>query len=188
MSNEDTADNAGESSTDESSTDRQQEAGKSGSSDTGDQTDWKAEAAKAAADAEKWRALARKHESRAKDNADAASKAKTIEERLAAAEKALTDRDVADVERNARLALAQVRTQVANSGFKPDEVAGLFGALDPMRLLTDGEPDAKAIDQLAKDITRAAGRATFDRDQGRKGGDGPVDMNTLIRRAAGVQI
>lgn len=185
MPNEDTADSAGESSTDESSTDQQQE---SGSSDTGDQTDWKAEAAKAAADVEKWRTLARKHETRAKDNADAASKAKTIEERLAAAEKALTDRDVADVERNARLALAQVRTQVANAGFKPDEVSGLFDALDPMRLLTDGEPDAKAIDQLAKSITKAAGRATPDRDQGRKGGDGPVDMNTLIRRAAGVPI
>ncbi len=187
MSNEGGADGA-DSSIEETGTDqqKQQDSSKSGASDTGDQTDWKAQAEKAAADAEKWRTLARKHESRAKDNADAASKAQTVEEQLEGLRKVMADRDIADVKRNERLALAQVKTQVASAGFKPGDVADLFAAIDPSFLLTDGEPDEKSIEKLARSITKAAGRASPDPDQGRKGGDGPVDMNTLIRRAAGV--
>lgn len=122
------------------------------------------------------------------DLKERASKAQTVEEQLEGLRKVMADRDIADVKRNERLALAQVRTQVASAGFKPDDVADLFAAIDPSFLLTDGEPDEKAIEKLARSITKAAGRASPDPDQGRKGGDGPVDMNTLIRRAAGVQI
>lgn len=157
--------------------------------DTVDSTDWKAAAAKAEADAEKWRTLARKHETRAKDNADAASKAKTVEERLAAAEKALSDRDAVDLQRNGRLALAQVKTRLAEAGLSRDDMSGVFELIDPTSLLVDGEPDDKAIDKLAKSLTKVAGRTTPDRDQGQgRGSGGPVDMNTLIRRAAGVQV
>ncbi|HEY9417875.1 MAG TPA: hypothetical protein VIQ30_24210 [Pseudonocardia sp.] len=183
MSDEGGATGADSSTGDTDTTGQQQE---SGSSDTGEQTDWKAEAARAAADVEKWRTLARKHETRAKDNADAASKAQTVEEQLESLRKAMADRDIADVEKNGRLALAQVKAQVVGAGFKSDDVAGLFDHIDPMSLLTDGEPDEKAVEKLARSLTKVAGRASVDPDQGRKGGNGPVDMNTLIRRAAGV--
>lgn len=183
------ADNSGsDSGTGTSTQPGQQNSGSSGPPATGDQTDWKAAAEKAAAEAEKWRTLARKHESRAKDNADAASKAQTVEEQLEGLRKVMADRDIADVKRNERLALTQVKAQVASAGLKPDDVAELLNALDPSVLLTDGEPDEKAIEKLARSITKSLGRASPDPDQGRKGGDGPADMNTLIRRAAGVQI
>jgi hypothetical protein len=155
--------------------------------DTADFTDWKAAAAKAEAEAEKWRALARKHEGRAKENADAATKARTVEERLAAAEKALSDRDAVDIQRNGRLALAQVKTRLAEAGLSRDDMSGVFELIDPTSLLVDGEPDDKAIDKLAKSLTKVAGRTTPDRDQGQgRGSGGPVSMNDLIRRAAGV--
>lgn len=157
--------------------------------DTADSTDWKAKLAKAEADAEKWRTLARKHESRAKDNADAASKAKTVEEQLSELRKAMADRDVVDLQRNGRLALAQVKTRLAEAGLSRDDMSGVFDLIDPTTLLVDGEPDEKAIDKLAKSLTKVAGRTTPDRDQGQgRGSAGPVDMNTLIRRAAGVPI
>jgi hypothetical protein len=120
------------------------------------------------------------------DLKEQATKAKTVEDQLQELRKQITDRDVADVEKNGRLALAQVKAQVIGAGFKPEDVAGLFDHIDPMSLISDGEPDEKAIEKLAKSLTKVAGRATPDPDQGRRGGDGPVDMNTLIRRAAGV--
>lgn len=158
--------------------------------DTGDQsgdtTDWKSLAEQHQRDAEKWRTLARKHEDRAKANADAASKAKTVEEQLAELRKAMADRDVADVKRAGRLAMAQVMTSVAEAGLSREDVAPLLEGYDTARLLADGEPDEKAIAKLAASLKKVAGRTTPDRDQGRRGGDAPPDMNTIIRRAAGV--
>lgn len=156
--------------------------------DTGDSTDWKALAEQAQRDAERWKTHARKHEDRAKANADAASKAKTVEEQLAELRKAMSDRDVADVQKAGRLAVSQVHAALAEAGIGRDDVSGLLEHVDPMSLLADGEPDDAAIAKLAKSLTKVAGRTTPDRDQGRKGGDAPVDMNTLIRRAAGIHI
>jgi len=153
--------------------------------DTADSTDWKSAAAKAQAEAEKWRTLAKKHETRAKDNFEAASKAKTVEEQLSELRKTMADRDVADLQRNGRLALAQVKTRLAEAGLSGDAL----DFIEPSRLLVDGEPDEKEVERLAKSLIKQAGRTTPDRDQGKGRGDaGPVDMNTLIRRAAGVQI
>jgi hypothetical protein len=162
-------------------------------SDTGEQTDWKALAEKAQAEIEQWKALARKHEDRAKRNFEAAakvkeaeSKAKSVEEQLSELRKAMTDRDVADMQRNGRLAVAQVQAKLAEAGLSANDMTGLFDLIDPVALLKDGEPDEAAINKLAKSLVRVAGRTTPDRDQGRRGGDGPVDMNALIRRAVGV--
>lgn len=154
--------------------------------DTGNDTDWKATAERLTRDVERWKGLARKHEGRAKDNADAASKAQTVEEQLAELRKALAERDVVDVERNGRHAMAQVHTRLAEAGLRRDDVTGLLELVEPTQLLRDGEPDAEAIGKLADSLVKVAGRVTPDPDQGRKGGDGPVDMNKLIRRAAGV--
>jgi hypothetical protein len=51
-------------------------------SDTGDQTDWKSLAEQAQAEIEQWKALARKHEDRAKRNYEAATKVKEAESKV----------------------------------------------------------------------------------------------------------
>lgn len=149
------------------------------SSDTEDTTDWKAEA-------EKYKALARKHEGRAKENAQAAQAKKTVEQQLEELRGELGERDKRETERNGRLALAQLNTRLAEAGIKRDDVAGLLKRIKPADLLADGEPDEGAIAELADEFKKITGRATPDPDQGRKGGKAPLDMNQLIRRAAGV--
>lgn len=144
---------------------------------SGQGVDWKAEA-------EKWKALARRHEGRAKANADAASKAKTVEEQLAELRQSAAERDARDAERVAAHALDKVRAQLAENGIRHDDVSGLLGLVDTASLVRDGAPDDTAIGRLAESLTRVAGRATPDPDQGRGGGSGPVDMSALIRRAA----
>jgi hypothetical protein len=148
-------------------------------SDTEDSTDWKAEA-------EKYKELAQKNDIRAKQNAQAAQKAKTVEQQLEELRGQLTERDRREVERNGRLALAQLNTRLAENGIKKDDVAGLLKRIKADDLLADGEPDEGAIAELTDSLVRITGRATPDPDQGRKGGKAPLDMNQLIRRAAGV--
>jgi hypothetical protein len=90
------------------------------------------------------------------------------------------------MQRNGRLAVAQVQAKLAEAGLSANDMTGLFDLIDPVALLKDGEPDEAAITKLAKSLVRVAGRTTPDRDQGRRGGDGPVDMNQLIRRSVGI--
>lgn len=137
-------------------------------------------------EATKWRDLARKHETRAKQNADAASKTKSVEDQLNDLRKQMADRDVADVQRNGRTAMTQVQARLAEAGFSRADVSGLLELIDPVTLLTDGEPDDSAVDKLAKSLIKVAGKATPDRDQGRRGGSAPINMNQLIRRKAGI--
>jgi hypothetical protein len=144
-----------------------------------DEPDWKAEA-------EKWRTLARKHEDRAKQNAQAATKAKTVEQQLADLQAQLAERDKRDVERSGRLAMSRLDAHLAEAGIKREDVQGLLKRIKGSDLLTNGEPDDAAIGELAESLKKIAGRATPDPDQGAKGGKGPLDMNALIRRAAGV--
>ena len=150
-----------------------------------DDVDYKTRAEQAMADAEKWKNLARKHEERAKANADAASRSKTVEEQLEEMRKVLAERDVADVQRNGRMAVTQVQAKLASAGFNADDVADLLEMIDPVSLLKDGEPDKSAIDKLAQKLVKVGGRATPDPDQGRKGGDAPTDMNSFLRKMAG---
>jgi hypothetical protein len=155
------------------------------STDT-DDTDWKAEAEKRIAEVDKWKNLARRHEDRAKQNAQAASKTKSVEQQLEELRGQLGERDKREQERNGRLALSQLNTRLAEAGIKRDDVAGLVKRISPVDLLADGEPNDEAIGELADTLIKIAGRATPDPDQGRKGGKAPLDMNQLIRRAAGV--
>jgi hypothetical protein len=150
-----------------------------------DGTDYKALAAQAQADAERWKAMSRKHEERAKANADAAAGAKTVEQQLEEMRKALAERDVADVSRSGRMAMTTVQARLAEHGFARADVAGLLELVDPVSLLKDGEPDESAIKKLADSLIKVGGRITPDPDQGRRGGKAPADMNSLIRRAAG---
>lgn len=151
-----------------------------------DGTDYKALAAQAQADAERWKALSRKHEDRAKANADAAAGAKTVEQQLEEMRKEAAERDARDVTRSGRMAMTTVQAQLAGHGFSPADVAGLLEHVDPGRLLKDGEPDDAAVKKLVESLIKVGGRTTPDADQGQRGGNGPMDMNALIRRRAGV--
>lgn len=135
--------------------------------------------------AAKWQALSRKHEDRAKANADAAAGAKTVEQQLEELRKQNAERDVADVVRTGRMAMTQVQARLAEHGFARADVAGLLELVDPVTLLKDGEPDEAAIKKLTESLIKVGGRITPDPDQGRRGGKAPADMNSLIRRAAG---
>jgi hypothetical protein len=184
MADEDVNDTTDEDVDDEQQTDQPQ------SSDTdkgSDGKNWEAEVQRLNKEAEKWRSLARKHEGRAKENADAAAKAKSVEDQIAELRSQLAERDVADVERNGRMAMTQVHAALAEAGIKKVDAAGFLELVDPTTLLTDGQPDEKAIGKLAESVKKLAGRVTPDFDQGRKGGNAPPNMNDLIRRAAGVR-
>jgi hypothetical protein len=141
-----------------------------------DDTDW-------AAEARKWRSLARKHEAAAKANT---KQAKTVEQQLEDLRGQLTERDKRDVERNGRLAMAKLDAHLAKGGIDRADVDGLLKRIQSADLLADGEPDDKAIGELADSLMKIAGRATPDPDQGLKGGKAPLDMNQLIRRSAGI--
>lgn len=142
---------------------------------------------------EKYKSLSRKHEDRAKANAQAASKARTVEEQLSELQKEtsnlqqkISDGEAAALVKSGRLAVTQVQAKLASSGFKPDDVSGFLDLIPPSSLLRDGEPDDAAIEKLAKSLIKAGGRVTPDPDQGRRGGN-VTDMNSIIRRAAGYQ-
>lgn len=139
--------------------------------------DWKAEA-------EKWKALARKNESQAKANADAAkrlaemeeaekSEAEKLAERIAAADKA---REAA--EKRARDALTRAEFVAAAAG-RVDDIDLAWRALDADQVVygEDGSPSniAELVDailakhpKLAAEAKPPAGKAP---EQGARGGD-----------------
>jgi hypothetical protein len=199
MSNDDTADTGGHDQADQGTDDtRQDNNGDAGqdrdtrqagadsrNSDDGS-SDLEARLAAVVADRDKWKAQARKHEGRARDNAAAATQAQTLEQQIQEMRQALADRDVRDVERNQRLAMTRVEARIAEAGVKPGDVADLLALVDPLRLLADGEPDDDAIAKVASSIARTGGRPAPDSDQGKGNGAVPANMNDLIRRAAGI--
>ena len=147
------------------------------------------------ADLNRWKTLARKHEGRAKENAQAAAKAKTVEQQIAELRDQLSDRDTKLQEEsekrltaNKKRALSQVYAELADAGLKKTDVREILEGYDPSVLLKDGEPNDDAITKLAKSLAKVAGRVQPDHDQGRKGGTAPPNMNELIRRAAGMRI
>jgi hypothetical protein len=116
----------------------------------------------------------------ARDNAT-----KPLQEQLDAVTKRLTDREAADAERNGKLALATVYSQLADAGVKKDDVKDVLEAFDPKRLLKDGELDDDAITKLAKSLAKVAGRIDADADQGRRGnGEKAESMGDVMRNMA----
>lgn len=166
-----------------SDTTAEPEAQQATATDT-DATDWKAEA-------EKWSALARKHEERAKTNATAAKEldkvraaAMTETEKAVAAAKAdgLTEAARAAAP---RLVRAELRAAAAESGLSKDALAGFLEYADLSKFVTEtGEPDDKAI---AAAVKRLGGGKPTDFDGGtRTPAAKPTDMNSLIRHGAGL--
>lgn len=148
-----------------------------------DVKDWQAEAGK-------WQALARKNEERAKNNAAAAKELEKVraaamtDQEKAVAEAELRGRTGALAQVGARLAQAEFRAAAAGKLDEPT-LAGFLEYADLTKFIgDDGEPNAKAIDAAVKKL---AGTRATDFDGGaRTTSARPADMNTLIRRQAGV--
>lgn len=115
-------------------------------------------------------------------------------EKIEAASMSETERAVAEAKKVGRAeALAAVGKRLARSEFRaaaagriePSQLDGFLEYADTSKFLNDdGEPDSKAIEAAIK---RLAGSTRTDFDGGvRTNGDRKADMNSLIRRAAGI--
>lgn len=91
--------------------------------DTGTSKDWEAEAAK-------WKALARKHETTARGNADAAKRLAEIEDAQKTEQQRLQDRATAAEQRAAHLQAANARLLAATTFGIPAELIDLLGEGD----------------------------------------------------------
>ncbi len=120
------------------------------------------------AELEKWKTLARKHEERAKGNADAVKKAETLQAELeqfrqasmSETEKALA-KATKDAEARGRAeALTAVGQRLVRAEFRAlsaGAIPDLDGVLDDLNLAkfigADGEPDTKAIEAAVRRLT-----------------------------------
>lgn len=155
--------------------------------DTGAATetvDWKAEA-------EKYKALMRKHEERAKANASAASELDKVRKaQMSETEKAVADakqagRTEAQQAVAGRLARAEFRAAAAGRVEK-DTLDGFLEYADLSKFVgDDGEPDGKAIDAVVKRLAGPQRAPDFDGGARTTAGKA-TDMNTLIRQKAGM--
>jgi hypothetical protein len=147
-------------------------------------TDWQAEA-------DKWKALARKHEGQAKANATAAKElAQFRQSQMTETEKAVAEaeargRTAALTATGSRLAKAELRAAAAGTVDK----ATLDGFLEYADLSKfvgdDGEPNTKAIEAAVKKLGGEPATTNFDGGARTTAGK-PTDMNSLIRRSAGL--
>lgn len=149
--------------------------------DTPPDVDWKAEA-------EKFKALHKKQEQRAKDNAQAAADLKKLREQsMSDVEKAVSiaraeARAEAFRESGTRLVDAEVKAATAGRNV---DVKALLDGLDRSRFIDDdGNPDT---DRIVKWVDKIApptdDRVPPGRGGPRSTGERPNDMNQLIRRA-----
>lgn len=127
---------------------------------------------------------ARKWEGRAKDNAQAAQKAQSLEQQLEAIRREQADRDLRDLARAQRTATTELRAHLVGLGLSDADAREAIELIDPDKLLTDGEPDEKAIQKVARSLGKVTGRATPDRDQGaggQNGSTGPQSMSSWVQ-------
>jgi hypothetical protein len=101
-----------------------------------------------AADVEKWQKLARKHEDRAKANADAAKELERIKREALPEQERLVAEAIAAARAEVLNEVGSVRVddavKLAAAG-RPVDVEALLEGLDRSRFLVDGQPDAAAI-------------------------------------------
>lgn len=138
--------------------------------DSEDGTDWKAEA-------EKWRALARKHETNAKG-------ARQAREELDELRETVAKNDVAAVEAASSLASERLHTRLARAGMSQQDAESLVEHIDPMRLIENGKPSPKALDAVAASLARSLGRGSVDADQGQRSDAPQVSADDWLRRKA----
>lgn len=140
------------------------------------------------AEVDKWKALSKKNEDRAKANATAAKeledlKAKSMSEQEKAVATA-KEEGKTEARRESALRLVDAEVRAAAAGRKVD-VDALLEGLDRTRFVDDdGEPDTKGISAWLDKLAPKDGRV--DLGQGARGGSGNgADMNAMLRQAAG---
>lgn len=179
--NDNTDETEPEAAADTAATDEQTEHSSTGqigeeepAADTGaesdqDETDWKAEA-------EKWKALARKHEQNEK-------KAKADTSELDELREQVTNHETTITEARNALATERLHTKLARAGMPEDDATSLIEHLDPSRLLEDGQPSTKAIDAVAASLSRSLTRGV-DEDQGQSSEAPSISPDQWLRKKA----
>lgn len=135
---------------------------------TGDATDWKAQA-------EKWRALARKHEASSKDNASAAKRLAEIEESQKTESQKLTDKLAAAEQELAGHRVRAIRAQAARDAGLDADMAEFLTASEPETALAQAKALAKKLAPGKPDLRQGARTTAKPAD----------DMNAWLRRATG---
>jgi hypothetical protein len=161
--------------------------------DTGNEPDLKAEV-------DKWKALARRHEQRAKENAAAAKELdKLKEQQLTETERAVKKareeglnegRSIA----NQRLIRAEVISAAAGKAADPSDVYAILagtGALSSLEVNDDGEVDTETVTSLVDDLIKAKPHLAAVRSPNfgarapAQDNKSQVDMDAWIRGQAG---
>lgn len=138
----------------------------------------------AAAEVEKWKTLARKHEQNAKANADAAKRLAEIEAAQKSAEEKAAEARTQAEERAAKAELALMRRDAAEEAGLPKGWADRLRGTTAEELLADAKALAK---ELPGQSTQTAPRAVADLKPGAlPAGDGPskFDADAYIRAMA----
>lgn len=138
-----------------------------GEQDEGTEVDHKAEA-------EKWKALARKHEKQAKENAKAKSDLdKVKQESLSEQEKAIetaraeTRAEVAR-EANEKAAMTILRANLQARGMTGDDLDEVLDTLSPSRLISDDDVDTDKVTRIATRLAGPMRAGGVDMGQGRR--------------------
>lgn len=132
---------------------------------------WKSEA-------EKWKRAARKAE---RINKGEAGK---LNEEVTKLRETVANHDSEAVEAAGNLAVERLHTKLARAGLSEQDASALLEHIDPLRLLNEGAPSAKAIDNVASSLTRSLGRPGVDDDQGKRSDGTNFSADDWIRRKA----
>jgi hypothetical protein len=135
---------------------------------SGDGTDWKAQT-------EKWRALARKHENAAKDNAAAAQKLAELEESQKTDQQKLADRLAATEKERDEYRIRDIRATAARDAGLDADLVQFLTATDAETALAQAKALAKRLAPAKPDLRQGA----------RTPAKAPDDMNAWLRHAAG---
>lgn len=146
--------------------------------DTG--TDWKAEA-------DKWKAMARKHENRHLDALGLQpGELDTLRQQsteLDSLREQVTSRDSQITTAQQSLAAERLHTRLARAGVPTEDATAVIEHIDPSRLMEDGTPSESAIDAVAASLSRSVARGV-DEDQGQSSPGPAVSADQWLRQKA----
>lgn len=125
------------------------------------------------AEADKWKALARKHE---RENSKTRRELDELREQVSTHENAVTEAHHA-------LASERLHTKLARAGMPEEDAAALIEHIDPQRLVEDGKPSTKAIESVAASLSRSLTRGV-DEDQGQASETPSISADQWLRKKA----
>lgn len=125
------------------------------------------------AEADKWKALARKHE---RENSKTRRELDELREQVSSHENAVTEAHHA-------LASERLHTKLARAGMPEEDASALIEHIDPQRLVEDGKPSTKAIESVAASLSRSLTRGV-DEDQGQASESPSISADQWLRKKA----